>query len=108
MISKPITEDSITRFPKNQRRQKEASKPFQGGTVVVKTDMNSQRPDFVSQRTGEDGSFKLQFPPDTPYYLLGRERPVGRPVPGTYVGTYVSTSAISQGGALPIGNVRPA
>jgi hypothetical protein len=75
---------------------------------VVKTDMNSQRPDFVSQRTGEDGSFTLQLPPDTPYYLLGRERSVGRPVPGTYVGTYGSTSAISQGGALPIGNVRPA
>ena len=85
----------------------EAGHPFKGGIVLVKTDMNSARPDYVSQRTGEDGRFKLQLPVDTPYYLLGRERSVGRPVPGSYVGTYGSSSAISQGGALPIGNVRP-
>jgi hypothetical protein len=85
----------------------EAGHPFKGGVVLVKTDMNSARPDYVSQRTGEDGRFKLQLPPDTSYYILGRERSVGRPVPGSYVGTYGSTSAISQGGALPIGNVRP-
>jgi hypothetical protein len=87
---------------------KEGSKPFAGGVVLVKSDMNNQRPDFVSQRTGEDGGYELQLPPDTPYYLLGRERAVGRPVPGSYVGTYGSNSAISAGGALPIGNVRPA
>ena len=39
---------------------------------------------------------------------MGRERAVGRPVPGTYVGTYGSKSPISAGGALPIGNMRPA
>jgi hypothetical protein len=83
-------------------------KPFAGGVVLVKSDMNNQRPDFVSQRTGEDGKYRIQLPPDTPYYLLGRERAVGRPVPGSYVGTYGSNSAISAGGALPIGNVRPA
>jgi hypothetical protein len=87
---------------------KEEGKPFAGGVVLVKSDMNNQRPDFVSQRTGEDGKYRIQLPPDTPYYLLGRERAVGRPVPGSYVGTYGSNSAISAGGALPIGNVRPA
>jgi hypothetical protein len=87
---------------------KEDGKPFVGGVVLVKSDMNKQRPDFVSQRTGEDGKFRIQVPPDTNYYLLGRERLVGRPVPGSYVGTYGSNSAISEGGALPIGNVRPA
>jgi hypothetical protein len=87
---------------------KEDGKPFVGGVVLVKSDMSKQRPDFVSQRTGEDGKFRLQLPPDTTYYLLGRERSVGRPVPGSYVGTYGSNSAISAGGALPIGNVRPA
>ncbi len=90
------------------RLLKEDGMPFAGGTVLVKSDMSSQRPDFVSERTGEDGSFTLHLPPDTPYYLLGRERSVGRPVPGSYVGTYGSKSAISEGGALPIGNVRPA
>ena len=87
---------------------KEDGKPFVGGVVLIKSDMNSQRPDFISQRTGEDGKFRLQLPPDTTYYLLGRERSVGRPVPGSYVGTYGSNSPISSGGALPIGNVRPA
>ena len=82
--------------------------PFAGGTVLVKMDMKSHRPDFVSQRTGEDGGYQLKLPPDTPYFLLGRERSVGRPVPGSYVGTYGSDSPISAGGALPIGNVRPA
>ena len=82
--------------------------PYKGGVVLVKTDMNKPRPDFVSERTGEDGMFKLQLPPDTPYYIMGRERAVGRPVPGTYIGTYGSKSAIAQGGALPIGTVRPA
>jgi hypothetical protein len=90
------------------RLLKDDTTPFVGGTVLVKSDMNNQRPDFVSQRTGEDGGFTLQLPPETPYFLLGRERSVGRPVPGSYVGTYGSTSAISAGGALPIGNVRPA
>ena len=82
--------------------------PYKGGVVLVKTDMNKPRPDFVSERTGEDGKFKLQLPPDTPYYIMGRERAVGRPVPGSYIGTYGSKSAIAQGGALPIGNARPA
>lgn len=85
----------------------EDGKPFSGGVVLVKTDMNRPRPDFVSERTGEDGTFQLQLPADTSYYLLGREWAVGRPVPGSYVGTYGSTSAISQGGVLPIGNARP-
>jgi hypothetical protein len=87
---------------------KDDGTPFAGGVVLVKSDMKNQRPDFVSQRTGKDGKYRIQLPPDTTYYLLGRERAVGRPVPGSYVGTYGSKSAISAGGALPIGSVRPA
>jgi hypothetical protein len=86
----------------------EDGQPFEGGVVLVKTDMNNARPDFVSGRTGPDGKFTLRLPADTSYYLLGRERAVGRPMPGTYVGTYGSISPITEGGALPIGNVRPA
>jgi hypothetical protein len=82
--------------------------PFVGGVVLVKTDMRKPRPDFVSPRTGKDGSFKLNLPAGTPYYLVARERVVGRPVPGTYVGTYGSEAPISSGGSLPIGNVQPA
>ncbi len=82
--------------------------PFTGGVVLVKTDMSKARPDFVSTRTKEDGKFSLKLPPNTEYFLLGRERTFGRPVPGTYVGTYGSTKSISQGGALPVGGMQPA
>ncbi len=85
----------------------EDGKPFVGGVVLVKTDMNKVRPDFVSARTGEDGKFSLKLPAETPYYLLGRERAVGRPVPGAFIGTYGSSSSISEGGLLPVGNAGP-
>ncbi len=90
------------------RLLKDDGKPFARGVVLVKSDMNNQRPDFISQRTRDDGQYVLKLPPDTTYYLLGRERAVGRPVPGTYVGTYGSDSPISSGGALPIGSGQPA
>jgi hypothetical protein len=82
--------------------------PFPGGVVLVKTNMNKQRPDFVSARTDEAGRYEIKLPADTPYFLLGRERAVGRPVPGTYIGTYGSETAINLGGMLPIGTMRPA
>jgi len=82
--------------------------PFAGGVVLVKTNLNNQRPDFVSTRTDEAGRYEIKLPADTPYFLVGRERSVGRPVPGTYVGTYGSETPISLGGVLPIGSFRPA
>jgi hypothetical protein len=82
--------------------------PFAGGVVLVKTNMNKQRPDFVSPRTDEAGRYEIKLPADTPYFLLGRERSVGRPAPGTYVGTYGSNTPISLGGILPVGTMRPA
>jgi hypothetical protein len=82
--------------------------PFAGGVVLVKTNMNKQRPDFVSPRTDEAGRYEIKLPADTPYFLLGRERSVGRPVPGTYIGTYGSETPINLGGVLPIGTMRPA
>jgi hypothetical protein len=94
-------------FTVKGRLLKDDGEPYAGGVVLVKSDMKNQRPDFISQRTGDDGQYVLQLPPDTTYYFLGRERAVGRPVPGTYVGTYGSKSAISEGGALPIGSSQP-
>ena len=82
--------------------------PFPGGVVLVKTNMNNQRPDFVSPLTDEEGRYEIKLPADTPYFLLGRERAVGRPAPGTYIGTYGSETPISLGGVLPIGSMRPA
>ena len=88
------------------RLLKDDGTPFAGGVVLVKTDMNKQRPDFVSPRTDENGRFEIKLPADIPYFLVGRERSVGRPVPGSYVGTYGSIRPISSGGALPTGNLR--
>lgn len=85
----------------------EGDKPFAGGIVLAKADMKSQRPDFISERTGEDGRYVIKLPADKAYYLVSRQRVIGRPAPGSYVGTYGSNSAINAGGALPIGNVRP-
>jgi len=84
--------------------------PFAGGVVLVKTNMNKQRPDFVSPRTDEAGRYEIKLPADTPYFLVGRERSVGRPGPGSYVGTYGSNKPFNLGGVLPIGNLggRPA
>lgn len=101
----PIAKNLITI---KGRLLKEDDTPFVGGVVLVKTDMKKPRPDFVSERTGADGAFILKLPPDTSYYLLGRERTVGRPVPGSYVGTYGSDFPIAEGGALPIFGSRPA
>ena len=89
------------------RLLKDDGSPFVGGVVIVKTDMSNQRPDFVSPRTDESGRYEIRLPADIPYFLLGRERSVGRPVPGSYIGTYGSKTRISLGGALPIG-MRPA
>jgi len=88
------------------RLLKDDGTPFAGGVVLVKTNMNKQRPDFVSPRTDEAGRYRLRLPADTPYFLLGRERSVGRPVSGSYIGTYGSNKRISLGGAVPIGNLR--
>ena len=87
------------------RLLKDDGTPFAGGVVLVKTNMNKLRPDFVSPRTDEAGRYEIKLPADTPYFLLGRERSVGRPVPGSYVGTYGSNKQISLGGALPIGSL---
>ena len=85
--------------------------PFAGGVVLVKKNMNQMRPDFVSPRTDEAGRYEIKLPADTPYFLVGRERSVGRPGPGSYVGTYGSNKPFNLGGVLPIGNLgggRPA
>ena len=87
------------------RLLKDDGTPFAGGVVLVKTNMNKMRPDFVSPRTDEAGRYEIKLPADTPYFLVGRERSVGRPMPGSYIGTYGSNKPISLGGALPIGSL---
>lgn len=82
----------------------EDGQPFEGAFVMLKVDMNSQRPDYVSQRTGKDGSFLLKIPSGK-YYVLSREKIIGgRPSIGDFVGVFGKDSLL--GGALPGGGVE--
>jgi len=87
------------------RLLKDDGTPFAGGVVLVKSILTQMRPDFISPRTDEAGRYEIKLPADTPYFLVGRERSVGRPLPGSYIGTYGSNKPISLGGALPIGSL---
>lgn len=68
----------------------EQGKPFGGVLILVRSDLATPRPLFISERTGADGRYRLKLPADQPVYLVVRENliNVGRPLPGNIVGTY--------------------
>lgn len=68
----------------------EQGKPFGGVLILVRRNIDSPRPLFISQRTGLDGRYQLKLPPGQKYYLVARENlvDVGRPKPGYFIGTY--------------------
>jgi len=63
--------------------------PFAGAVVLLKYDMNSPRPVYISKVTGEDGKYEFSVPAGT-YYVMARQQlsRIGRPKPGSYLGTY--------------------
>jgi hypothetical protein len=67
----------------------EKKTPFAGAVVLLKYNMNSPRPVYVSKVTGEDGKYEFSVPAGT-YYIIARQQlsMVGRPKPGSYLGTY--------------------
>ena len=77
----------------------EHRKPFAGALVVLKYNINSPRPVYVSRVTGEDGKYEFSVPPGT-YYLIARQQlaMIGRPRPGDYMGTYGETEEKPIGG----------
>ncbi len=88
-------------------------KPFPNAVVLVKKDPSSMRPEYVSQRLGEDGRFKLMIPGGT-YYLMARQVEgssiMGQPTPGSYVGTYgVEKAPVDgiPGSSGPAGGIIP-
>jgi len=67
----------------------ETGGPLPGAVVLAKQDLNTPRPEFLSNRTGEDGKFVLTLPAAKSFFLVARETIAGaRPRPGQRVGTY--------------------
>jgi len=63
--------------------------PLAGLRAVLYDDPQMlNRPLYVSQPTGPDGSFVLSFPHGGTYYLAARDTLGGAPAPGDYYGTW--------------------
>jgi len=63
--------------------------PYPGAFVLGKKDMRTPRPEFISERTGDDGRFSLKLPAGKTFFLIARENiSATRPRPGQRIGTY--------------------
>ena len=88
--------------------------PVPDVVVLGKSQLNIPRPEFISERTDENGFYRLQLPPGTPFYLVARETIAGtRPRPGNLIGTYgiesktgLATPSIFGAGSPPPGAVN--
>ncbi len=66
--------------------------PVAGLQVLLYDDsVMFNRPLYVSQKTGSDGSFQLSFPKGGRYYLAARNELGGTPAPGELYGRYQGT-----------------
>lgn len=82
----------------------EEGKPLAGAFVLVKTNPSTARPLFISSPTDSDGRYRIKVPPDTIYYIVARDQiQGGRPLPGSYVGTYGKTAPTQGTGSEGIG-----
>ncbi len=85
--------------------------PYPGVVVLGKSRLNIPRPEFISIRTGPDGSFQLRLPASKPFHLVARETIASaRPRAGSYIGTYgiksktgLATPSIFSAGSPPPG-----
>ena len=88
--------------------------PVKGVVVLGKSQLNIPRPEFISRRTDESGSYQLKLPPQKAFYLVARETIAGsRPRPGSFIGTYgiesktgLATPSIFGAGSPPPGVVN--
>lgn len=77
----------------------EKAEPFSGAVVMLKVEINSEKPQFISNPTKEDGRYEFVVLPGT-YFLIAKQGSymVGRPRPGSYMGAYGQKEAIGAGG----------
>lgn len=77
----------------------ENGKPFANAVVLVKRDIKTPKPVYVSEKTGADGLFRLRLPPGASYYLVAKETlSVGRPAAGSYLGTFGGETPVALSG----------
>lgn len=84
--------------------------PFSGAIVFAKRIMNEPRPEYISDRTGEDGRFTLDLPTGNDFYLIARQTIAGaRPLPGQFMGTYgiVSETGLASPSIFGAGSPPP-
>ncbi|MBU0674663.1 MAG: OmpA family protein [Proteobacteria bacterium] len=94
--------------------RKENGEPFPGVVVLGKSQLNMPKPEFISRKTGDDGSYQLELPADIKYYLVARETIAdARPRPGSYIGTYgimsstgLAAPSIFSAGSPPPGVIK--
>lgn len=76
--------------------REEGDQPFQGALVMAKTTPTMRRPEYFSERTGQDGKYSINLPPGRTFYLVAREIITGsRPTTGEGVGKYGAASESS-------------
>jgi hypothetical protein len=64
-------------------------KPFAGAYIFVKIDPDSQRPNFISEKIGRNGRFKIKLPAGKSYHLLAKDTvSSGKPLAGKHIGAY--------------------
>ncbi len=67
----------------------EDGKPFADAVILIKSNPNTPRPDYISEKTGKDGRYQIKVPAGKSYYLIARDNlGFGRPAPGSYLGVY--------------------
>lgn len=92
----------------------EKGTPVKGVVVLGKSQLNIPRPEFISERTKENGIYRIKLPVSKSLYLIARETIAGaRPRPGSYIGTYgiesktgLATPSIFGAGSPPPGVVN--
>ncbi len=69
--------------------------PFANAWILVKLNPDSQKPYFISEKTGASGKFELQLPAGRPCFLIARdELKAGQPQPGKHVGAYTGARPV--------------
>jgi len=82
----------------------ESGAPFSGALILVKDNPAVARPLFISAPSDKEGNYQIKLPPDTTYYLVARQRiQGGRPLPGSYVGTFGKNAPTQGTGQESIG-----
>ena len=92
----------------------EKGNPVDNVVVLGKSQLNIPRPEFISERTLENGLYRLRLPVTKPFYLIARKTIAGaRPLPGTDIGTYgiesstgLATPSIFGSGSPPPGVIK--